>query len=307
VGFSAHGARNRKEAPLLAGWRAAKSSTTPPLSSAKSVLTASRATRRRCILSEHQRETKEEIAQTLWELEAGADCPAPGSMLSSLSAEEMAHVDSMVSDLGKPPDGMTPLGAFAELQGEEDYAGVRCDVAALRLDAVSLPSSSFKARSLKELMGDAGDVLEQRLLDEILPEELSKAKLASSSLKRPYSDPALRNTKVRADLVKLLLSSGIVEFTLNDGVRVGIFCVWKSGKERMRLIVDARLSNQHFREPGNVDLPTGASFSRFFTETYDDVHVSSCDLKDAFYTIQLRESLRHFFTLDPIKAKHLGI
>eukprot|EP00973_Karenia_brevis_P028682 3955516-Karenia_brevis.AAC.1 len=83
------------------------------------------------------------------------------------------------------------------------------------------------------------------------------------------------------------LSANMIDFSLTDGTRVGIFCVWKSDKQKMRVIVDARLSNCAFCEPENPDLPTGGSFSRVHIDQGEALWVSSVDLKDAFYTMEL--------------------
>lgn len=81
----------------------------------------------------------------------------------------------------------------------------------------------------------------------------------------------------------------------------------KSDGVRQRLIVDARRSNACFSVPPPPDLPTGASYSRVFLRPGEKLSVTSSDLKDAFYTIELPRCLRRFFTLAPVRAEEVGL
>ena len=107
--------------------------------------------------------------------------------------------------------------------------------------------------------------------------------------------------------MRLLLKANIIELSLDDSVHVGVFAVWKSDRIHQRLIIDARISNPYFEEPESPDLPTGASYVRVFLKRDQEAWFSCCDLKDAFYTIQLPPQLRHLFVLSPLRAKDLGI
>eukprot|EP00959_Pyramimonas_sp_CCMP1952_P303752 6356503-Pyramimonas_sp.AAC.1 len=57
------------------------------------------------------------------------------------------------------------------------------------------------------------------------------------------------------------MSRGLLDFTLESLENVGIFCAWKKGRERQRLILDARRSNQWFGRPPSVDLITAEGLS----------------------------------------------
>eukprot|EP00973_Karenia_brevis_P012650 1716241-Karenia_brevis.AAC.1 len=140
----------------------------------------------------------------------------------------------------------------------------------------------------------------------VLPKAEQELRMTELGLRRPYNDSSLRSRRQYVDLVNILFSRNMIEFATSDGVRIGIFAVWKSDNVHQRLIIDARLSNCCFREPESPDLPTGGSLARLRTDSSHTIFSSSCDLKDAFYTIALPESLRPFFTMDPILAKHLN-
>ena len=247
------------------------------------------------------------LAKTLWELEHGQ--PAPKHLVEQealASSEEVQFLRGRVQQLGGPPEQFSPREAFRELQGPGDYAGDRCDLASLCVESLSVPMAGFVPKGLATLMGDKGSEYVRRLSSTVLPEEIQEEKLRESELRKPYNDPVLRDVKRRASLIRRLLEAGLVELALEDGVRVGLFAI-KKANGTQRLIVDARLANLCFSEPSSPDLPTGASYSKIFLGEDESLYGSTCDLKDAFYTIELPAELRRFFTLDPIQAKHLGI
>ena len=211
--------------------------------------------------------------------------------------------------MGSCPGGLDPRGAFTELQGVEDYAGERCDLAPMELERLSLPSPGFQPCKIDDLLkGLEPDYIQRFVHDNVLPKEIAARKLEESGLKSVYSDPIMRSRKKRAELVRLLLDRNLVELCEDDGVRVGVFAVKKSDGVRQRLIIDARGSNSHFTDPKSPDLPTGASLSRLWLEdSSTHLFCSSADLKDAFYTLELPPPLRSLFTLDPVRARDLNV
>ena len=158
--------------------------------------------------------------------------------------------------MGSPPGDMTPQGAFVELQGTEDYAGERVDLAPLDVGILSLPEEGFQPQPLRDFLEVPEAAISQQVSNLVLPKEAAARRLEELGLKKPYSDPSLRSRRKRQALVKALDRAGLLEFSLEDGVRVGIFTVWKKGRKKQRVIVDARLSNAHFEEPESVSLPS---------------------------------------------------
>ena len=136
-----------------------------------------------------------------------------------------------------------------------------------------------------------------------MPKEAAARRLEELGLKKPYSDPSLRSRKKRQALVKALDRAGLLGFSQQDGVRVGIFTVWKKGRKKQRVIVDARLSNAHFEEPESVSLPSAQNLSDMHVNGQEMLHLCASDLKDAFYTMELPKELGKFFTLEPLLAK----
>lgn len=267
----------------------------------------SRKVQRRLHRRERMRSKVDDLARTLCELEVGRHVPAHQAGVDWLSQVEATHAAELVSALGAPPVDLTPQGAFNELQGTLDYVSERCDLAPFDIGQLSLPRPSFRPRPLSTLLSAEETLdVERELHDIVLAKSDSEVRMRESGLTRAYSDPALRCRRTRARLVRRLLESGLVELSSEDGVRVGVFAVWKSNKTQQRLIIDARVSNMCFSDLVNPDLPIGASFSRLFLEESETFECSSGDRKDAFYTLALPEHLRCFFVLEPIRPRDLA-
>ena len=132
-----------------------------------------------------------------------------------------------VAALKQPPSDLDARGAFIELQGVEDYAGERCDLAELDVGLLSLPAKGFKPKAIDSLMGPGGAEFVQHLVNNIiLPKEQQARAREELGLARPYQDPRLRSSKVMRSLLRRLSEASLLEFSTTDGVRVGIFTVW---------------------------------------------------------------------------------
>ncbi|CAK0798854.1 unnamed protein product [Prorocentrum cordatum] len=110
-------------------------------------------------------------------------------------------------------------------------------------------------------------------------------------------------SRVYKSLVARLQAAGLVEFSLTDGVRTGIFAVWKSDGVKQRLILDARISNCSFEVPESPDLPTVNAFSRrYFTME----PLSAKDLQISEGTgRQLSRLVGHFVSMALVKRETL--
>ena len=88
--------------------------------------------------------------------------------------------------------------------------------------------------------------------------------------------------------------------------RVGLFFV-KKKQDKLRLIMDCRRSTCHFEDPLPVSLATGESLSRLETVADKPLYMTSADLQNAFYTLEMPEELRKYFGLKPVRAGSLGL
>ncbi|CAK0867970.1 unnamed protein product, partial [Prorocentrum cordatum] len=139
-----------------------------------------------------------------------------------------------------------------------------------------------------------------------------------------YCDTALVNRKtVHTAFLTDLMARGLLDFTLGPLERVGIFCPWKNGRERQRLILDARRSNRHFRRPPSVGPITAEGLSgieldldareRPESELVGDLRecssitVGIADVKDAAHPFRMPTFLRLYFCSPPARSGALGL
>ena len=268
----------------MAAWSKARDPASASFSETSDPL--SRRTRRRLARRWGRDGRLDDLCNTLWELEHGAPADA-GASRPLVSPEERGYLSQAVQDFGVPPANVDPLGSFVEIQGVTDYAGERCDLAPTNLEVLSLPPPGFVPRRMEELLQEDGEVFDRRVSQLVVSPETATQNQESQGLSKPYTGPRLRGRKQYTSLVNRLLSSNLIELSLQDGTGVCVFTVWKSDGKRQRLIIDARLSNCHLSEPEAVDLPSAANISHLCCEISESVSISTSDLKDAFYTIEL--------------------
>lgn len=108
--------------------------------------------------------------------------------------------------------------------------------------------------------------------------------LAESSI-TPYMDPRLRFTRREyVRFAKKLVKAKLFGFRRNVKARVAPCFVWKSGRTKIRMIIDARRGNLHFVDPLGVQLCWTESLARIqrsrkltqrlHTQRNDDVSVA---------------------------------
>ena len=172
-------------------------------------------------------ELAQEMATTLNELYAG---PNAAAQCSSSSLAQRTVVDRLVdaaTRFGGPPSDLTRQGALEELLAKQGYAGESAAVAPLDVDRVALPPPGFRPVPLSEAAGAVGRSLTQRLLEAVLSKEDGEARVRELGLRRPYSDPAVRQRPFEyGKLIRRLHVSGLVKFRRRRPKRiVGLFVV----------------------------------------------------------------------------------
>ena len=187
------------------------------------------------------------VALTLAVLGAGSS-QTPSASVSSLSADEKKFLKEAVEDMGCPPAELSPRGSFDVIQGPSDYAMDRCDLASADLILMSLPRVGFEPRPMAELLPGGQAEVDSTIKSILVPPEVQQRQFEETGLSKPYTDPALRSRKAHVRLVRRLMESSIVELSLEDGTRIGLFSVHKSDGVHQRLIIDARIRNTHFTE-----------------------------------------------------------
>lgn len=160
---------------------------------------------------------------------------------------------------------------------------------------------------MEKILGDGASFPCELLNSKVLPPAVVDRLKADSSLKSPYFDPLLKNSRrTYADFIRKMFDSGVIEFRRQCREQVGLFCVWKKSG-RQRLVVDGWLTNLWFSDPEPVSLATGTSFGSIEVDDHGPIELAGVDMSDAFYNIELPEVLRDLFGLLPLKAIEAGV
>lgn len=280
-------------------------------------MNVSRATRRKHLCKWH---VENEVNYTVAALNSLYGCHGKHRSHLSLHEELYGHgsaqwdclefIQNMVSRMGKPPSDLCGRGALSALQaagGHTDDQPVG-SLASFNPEAISLPQPGWEPIDLAVLWGDNGRAMVNEFVStQVLPNEEACAKLEACGVKRPYSDPMLRQGKVYHAFLRRLLESHLIDFSLAEGrEKIAFFCVSKK-QGKLRLIVDARRANAHFTEPAHVDLATGEGLGGIELNESDQLCIATADLKDAFYHLSLPEAIRDYFTLNRVKASDVGV
>ena len=79
-------------------------------------------------------------------------------------------------------------------------------------------------------------MIEKRLIEKLLPPEEGGKRLKQSGLKRPYSDPTLRNRKSYIAFLKRLQAANLISFRRTFRRKVGAFAVWKKSSHAFHFL-----------------------------------------------------------------------
>ena len=229
--------------------------------------------------------------------------------ISEAQREVQAFVYDAVKNMGQPP-ALSHTGALRLLRAAGGYTDDQAvgTVAGYDPEKVSLPEPGWQPIPLSDLWGSNG---RERVCDfvqhQLLPPDEAQEQVAKLGLRKLYMDPRLKDRRVYSRFLRRMQASHLVDFSLKKPCEeVSLFFVTKKG-DRLRLIVDARRSNAHFRQPQSVSLSTAESLGSIELEGGESGVVCQADLKDAFYHLELSPQLRDYFGLPGIRARHLGI
>ncbi|CAK0823925.1 unnamed protein product, partial [Prorocentrum cordatum] len=244
--------------------------------------------------------------------------PGPAN---DMQRDVLARFEGLVR--GRQPDAklQEPQAALRELlRGRSPYdgRGGPTTVASYSAGLVSMPTDVSDCPRLEDLLpGEALTFLRERqermLRESPLPTDVE-----------PYFDSVLEfNHKEYRGLVRRLLSAGILGWTLTPKERIGMFFAWKDGRRRLRLIVDARRANAHFRDPPGVELLSSEGLARVEVHMPDAgfssyeglraaleaqlVYIGMADVKDCFHRMRIDSALSQYFCLPPVKAGAFGV
>lgn len=205
------------------------------------------------------------------------------------------------------------------LRGRTEYHTPETPVALapFNLERISIPQSLEGAPEAAMLLdGEARQYLEvpQRMLLEDPKVETTK----------PYWDPRLlKDQRSYKSLVLKLNKLKYLNFTLSPCAEAGIFFVWKSDKQKIRMILDSRQANQLFRAPPGVELCSAEGFARLEVTVPESHHPGSpefakdlegfglyfglSDIKDCFHRLRIPSWLSKYFALKPVPCQWVGL
>ncbi len=146
----------------------------------------------------------------------------------------------------------------------------------------------------------------------MLRSEDERERVQTATPVKVYCDKRLVGSRrVYGRFVRRLAMLGLTTFTQQPREHVGIFFVWKKGRERMRMILDCRRSNQAFVDPPGVSLLTaeGLANIEIVGDAVDGtkIHLGGADIKDCFHRYRLNRKISVWFCLPPGTAKEFGI
>eukprot|EP00959_Pyramimonas_sp_CCMP1952_P103018 2154631-Pyramimonas_sp.AAC.1 len=95
--------------------------------------------------------------------------PRPASRPTLAQRLALDHLRQRAVDLGPPSEDLDGPGAFDELRSKLAYDGSSSRLGPLRVDLLDLPPPGFHPVTHSEAAGPAGELIEKRLLDKVLP------------------------------------------------------------------------------------------------------------------------------------------
>ena len=231
--------------------------------------------------------------------------PSAAQVSSLEYLESCCRSDSPPSPLPEPKASLTEmLGNKAASYNDE--AGPS-SVASYRRDLVSWPASAgclalesvLPERERLQLAADG-----QQLL--LSADDLSRRR-RDEGLPKSYWDPLLKDDKeAYAIFVNELAQRNMVTFRRSAVEEVGCFFVpKKSGK--IRLVIDARRTNQRLISPPATKLASTAAVVEFHAQDGSELWFSSQDIADCYYQFALPEFMVGWFALRPICAGAVGL
>jgi hypothetical protein len=173
--------------------------------------------------------------------------------------------------------------------------------------AVSLVANALDGPMVEDVTSGAArlylDEWEERMLrtDAEYQEMLEK-----DGTVEPYIDSTLKSSSHQyLQFINDFKRRCLLRWTRAPKERVGVFFVRKKDG-KLRLIIDARRTNQRFRTPPGVALSSAEAFSDVECEPGQKVFISTTDVENCFYKMRISKELSAFFALPPVTAGSVG-
>ncbi len=231
--------------------------------------------------------------------------PSEAQLCSLLHIEEAVKADPPPCPLEDPEASLSAmLGSRASAYSVE---GSTC-VAPLQPDStIAWPDVAGSAELSSVLPVGHSDLLLGGRTNLARPaqEQFEVLKEGRASV---YWDPRLKSSRsAYVSFVKELKNRNMCKFQLEKPLeRVGVFFVRRKDG-RLRLIVDARRTNQRVRTPPTTRLASASALSEIIVDESDIVRFSVQDIANCFYELHIPDGLSQWFGLMPLTASDQGI
>ena len=258
-------------------------------------------------------------------LRYGGELPAGPNAMQQEVIDRVEGLMKVMEPTSRPPHTEAAYRELLKGRSVYEVESGNVNLAAYQEELLSVPDDVRDCPLVSDVLpAGARHYLEayhERMLR--TPEEFEEAERTGPYI-QPYFDARLKyNKKAYYRFVQKLQAVGLLDFTLHPKEVVGVFFVWKSNKQAIRLIIDARRSNRRFRVPPGVSLCTAEGFSRIELELPAGVdpnseegikmvndtviHVGLADVKDFFHRMRAPAWLRPFFCLPAVPAHVVGL
>ncbi|CAK0886389.1 unnamed protein product [Prorocentrum cordatum] len=224
-----------------------------------------------------------------------------GQMNPSLA--QLTSQSSVLRRVGQLPYNeslYTRHGAFNELMPTViDYAGVdqATAVRPYQRSLVSIPVAGASPVPLSAACGRPERTLLERSDEFMLsdPDDVGW-QMESGTPQQLYMDEVLRKDRsAYVGFIADVLGAGLVDFSVTPKEICTPFFVEKKNKN-LRLILDCRWSNLHFRPAPSLDMGTGAAWARVERPAGDhDLYFAGADVKDYFHSLENSAELKDYF------------
>ena len=191
-------------------------------------------------------------------------------------------------------------------------------LASFYIHGLSVPDTTAGAPMARDLLH--GDPTNQQFLDE--PQRLMRDEGDVEQMIRdfgditPYVDPILKSSRRHyLAFCKRMLKAGLCRPSFKMREIVGIFFVWKKGRLKMRVILDARRTNRRFKPSPPVSLLTAEGFASIgidcdldIDDIAADYSLAIADVQNCFHYLKIGEEYSEWFCYPyRVGAREVGL
>ncbi|CAK0889614.1 unnamed protein product, partial [Prorocentrum cordatum] len=249
--------------------------------------------------AELQKKIQQQAAELRKIQEKGAGKDQAAGRGAAGQQRSLDFTQSIVEQAGPPP--CSPAAAHQELCGHQPgYATEPEQPAQYQREILSLPGPGARC--------DPSDVLRGLEHDQWVHWErhlLRRTPAPDKEIKLHNDRNLMADRRRYAQFILGLHTSGLVRVGAKRSATVGVFCAWKSGRERLRLIFDKRRVNARFHDPDHSQLPSAAAWAALRTNPSSSLSMAQADVDNAFYRVKLPDKMDEHFSSPSVHLSSL--